>query len=146
MSECINWTKYIDKRYGYGVISVKGKLVKAHRAAWIAANGPIPEGLYVLHRCDNRACVNVEHLWLGTYADNNRDCRDKGRNKYPDTKGVLHGLSKIQEQTAVKIKMLRGLVSEKKVGDAVGLSQSQVHDIMVGKAWKHVTAKTRYSI
>lgn len=146
MSDCIEWRKYRDRRTGYGITSIKGKQVKAHRAAWMAINGPIPEGLYVLHRCDNRACVNVDHLFLGTYSDNNRDCRDKGRNRYPDTKGILHGLSKIQEQTAVKIKMLRGVISEAKVAKAVGLSQSQVHDIMVGKAWKHVTAKTRYSI
>ncbi len=51
----------------------------AHRAAWIEANGPIPEGMNVLHHCDNPPCVNVEHLFLGTAADNTQDMIAKGR-------------------------------------------------------------------
>lgn len=50
-----------------------------HRLSFIAFNGPIPDGMYVLHKCDNRACINPEHLFLGTYSDNIRDCYAKGR-------------------------------------------------------------------
>lgn len=67
---------------GYGRFSAYSKARKtqmAHRWAWILANGPIPDGMRVLHRCDNPPCVNPAHLFLGTDSDNMRDCVAKGR-------------------------------------------------------------------
>jgi hypothetical protein len=61
----------------------RGKLWRAHRAAWVEAHGDIPEGMFVLHQCDNRACVNVAHLFLGTHQDNMDDRESKGRNHPP---------------------------------------------------------------
>ena len=144
MDKCIEWNGYIDPKHGYGIVGGK-KNKKAHRVAWEKVNGQIPSGMFVLHKCDNRKCINTAHLFLGTYADNNRDCREKGRQRWVDNSGTKHGLSKITEQTAVRIKMLRGVMSAQKVSDVLGMSQQQIHDIMVGKAWKHVTAKTRYA-
>lgn len=144
MSHCIEWTGYVDPKHGYGIVGGK-KNQKAHRVAWEKENGAIPDGLFILHKCDNRACVNPEHLFLGTQTDNMRDCAAKGRIRSPDNTGTKHGLSKITEQTAVRIKMLRGVLSEQKVADSLGMSQQQVHDIMVCNAWKHVTAQTRYA-
>lgn len=85
---CHVWTGHCQEN-GYGQIRIGDRAVGTHRVAWAAANGSIPEGLYVLHKCDNPPCCNPEHLWVGTQADNLRDMREKGRG----TAG-RHGLPK----------------------------------------------------
>ena len=75
---CIIWEKALDHR-GYGKLKRKGKMWGAHRWAWTQEHGPIPTGMYVLHKCDTPACINVDHLFLGTQHDNMRDKTGKGR-------------------------------------------------------------------
>ena len=143
MTPCIEWSGSKSKT-GYGTRAYKGKARLAHRIAWILAFGDIPEGMCVLHKCDNPPCINLDHLYLGTYADNARDRKE--RNRKGDIRGSKNGGAKIQEQTAVKIKMLKGLVSSYLIAKALGISQVQVCNIMRGKSWSNVTANTRYSI
>lgn len=66
-------------RWGYGLVTFNGKQRSAHRIVWEHFNGPIPEGYFVCHSCDNPPCCKIEHLWLGTPGDNTRDSVRKGR-------------------------------------------------------------------
>lgn len=81
-SECILWEGYI-RPDGYGQVTRNHKNGLAHRASWVASCGPIPKGMCVLHKCDVRACVNPQHLFLGTHADNVHDMDAKGRRVNP---------------------------------------------------------------
>lgn len=98
----------------------------------------------VLHKCDNRRCINPEHLFIGTHSDNTQDCYDKGRHVHCVSVGALNHNAKITEQTAIRIKMLRGVVPYKLIADALGISESHISNIMTDRTWKHVTAQTRY--
>jgi hypothetical protein len=78
---CLVWTG--AKTFnGYGTFYINGKMCRAHRVIWEHENGPIPDGRNVLHDCpcgDNPACVNIDHLWLGTQSDNINDMIIKDR-------------------------------------------------------------------
>lgn len=78
---CLEFTGYIHPT-GYGQIgSGQRNVLRCHRAAWVLEYGQIPDGLWVLHHCDNRKCFNVEHLYLGTCKDNTRDMISRGRDR-----------------------------------------------------------------
>lgn len=74
---CHNFTG--ARRRGYGTVKTGVGSTNAHRLAWFLFKGDIPAGTFICHRCDNPACINVEHLFIGSPADNNADCRAKGR-------------------------------------------------------------------
>jgi hypothetical protein len=76
--ECLLWTGHTTGN-GYGGIKHRGRTLRAHRVSYELHTGPIPAGMEVLHRCDVPACVNPEHLFLGTHADNMKDKSAKGR-------------------------------------------------------------------
>lgn len=88
---CIEWTG-CRNRTGYGILSRctngKQRSLRAHRWIWEQTYGPIPEDKVVMHVCDNRACINVDHLRLGTQADNIADMVSKGRNRHRSSNKV----------------------------------------------------------
>jgi hypothetical protein len=120
---------------GYCRISYEGGSIKAHRASWIVHKGEIPNGLFVCHKCDNTVCVNPDHLFLGTAADNNKDKSAKGRSCAPS--GSLQWRSKLSDSAVLEILMDTRL--QREIAVHYGINQSVVSEIKRGKAWKHVT-------
>lgn len=96
-TDCILWQKCRNRK-GYGQVRRNGKTYLAHRWAWEQVNGPIPDGLCVLHHCDNPPCVNQEHLFLGTATDNNADRDQKGRARGGRVMGDKNG-SRLHPET-----------------------------------------------
>ncbi len=85
---------------GYGQVRIDGVVRLPHRVAWHLASGPIPRGLFVCHRCDNPPCINVDHLFLGTHAENMRDMVSKGRS----TRGGRNGNAKLDGDSVALIR------------------------------------------
>lgn len=135
MTDCIEHMGYKNKD-GYGRVSYKGKATGAHRKAWILANGNIPVGMNVLHRCDNPACVKIEHLFLGSQLDNVKDMLSKGRNRKStairksDGKPSHAKLS--TEQIVIAKQMLSQGVKQITIGNLLGVSQPCISAIKRG--------------
>lgn len=123
---------------GYGTLRVHGDGIKAHRFAWIAANGDIPDGLAVLHRCDVPCCVNPDHLFLGTQLENMQDMAAKGRARGGTKGGSKHYLAKLTEGDVRQIRQLALTSKHADVAAAFNISRSNVGLIVNRKAWAHV--------
>jgi HNH endonuclease len=128
-------------RNGYGKIICqadhKRTYVTAHRLAWELFNGPIPPGLDVLHRCDNPACCNPAHLFLGTHSDNMRDREAKGRHNAP--RGSNHGRAKLTEDD---VRTIRRLVAEGTPQNVLarryGVTTTILWLLVHRRTWRHV--------
>lgn len=107
-----------------------------HVAAWEDEKGPVPDGLYVLHKCDVRLCINVGHLFLGTHDDNMKDMAAKGRGRSGDHRGELHGGARLSAQDILNIRADRR--AGQIIADAYGISRDHVYHLRNGSRWKHV--------
>jgi len=120
---------------GGGTSGLPNKFGRAHRIAWQLANGEIPHGLSVLHRCDNRACCNAKHLFLGTQADNVRDMYAKGRNRNIGPRGEAAPSAKL---TTAEVLVIRSGPSSHAAAEANGISYRHLRQIQTGIRWKHL--------
>jgi len=126
---------------GYFEIKIGGRInpksIKAHRVSWMIHNGDIPEGICVLHKCDNRRCTNPEHLFLGTNHDNVIDKEKKGRGNQP--KEERHNKAVLTVKKVRRIKELLQLgVSGTKIARDYGVGNSTIYNIKHGNTWKNV--------
>jgi hypothetical protein len=138
VGECIEWFGSISHK-GYGQIGYQGKRYRAHRLAYINAHGDIPEGLIVMHKCDNRACVNPDHLTVGTYQQNTNDMIKK--NRQPVGEQLPH--AKLGEANVLDIKerLSRG-ESQPSIAAIHGVSRTTISAISTGRNWKHINARS----
>jgi HNH endonuclease len=130
-SGCWLWTGTADGR-GYGQLSVRGRHRKAHRVSFELEHGPIPNELFVLHRCDKPSCVNPDHLFLGTAADNTADMVSKGRHTFGER--AVHAKLKERDVRAIKA----SAEMNKALAAKYGVNSSLISMIRTGKRWAHV--------
>ncbi len=128
---CLIWLGYTD-RFGYGVIK-EGLL---HRRIWKLTYGKTD--LHILHKCDNRACWRVDHLFEGTQDNNMQDMTNKGRNNQP--KGIYNAKAILSEDN---VREIRGLIAEgkldnKQIGKRFGVTNEAIRLIKIGRNWAHV--------
>lgn len=136
-SGCWLWTKGLsDKGYGiiWGAINGPARVWNSHRVSWILHCGPIPDGSFVLHKCDVRCCVNPDHLFLGDHKENMADMARKKRGRPPS--GEAHVWAAL---TADAVREIRSRPGETKVfADAFGVSRTTICRARNASSWKHV--------
>jgi len=140
--DCWEWTSRLTKK-GYGRFAVSQKRLAAHRASWFLHYGPIPEGMFVCHHCDNPKCIRPDHLFLGTHRDNMRDMARKGRaikgRKGPPRWGQGNPNAKLTEADVLQIRRAykNGGVTQCSLGTLYGVHRTAISDILIGRTWAH---------
>ena len=131
-SGCWLWMGYCNSQ-GYGQFGVgSNKIEKAHRVSFKYFCGEIPNGMYVMHKCDNPTCVNPDHLRIGTPKENSLDRDEKGRG----AKGIKNGKSILTEEI---VKFIRSSpLSRRKLADQIGVKQQTIQSVRSGRNWSHV--------
>lgn len=139
---CWLWTGSLNNK-GYGEIGIGGRgsgTVYTHRASWILHFGNIPRGMCVLHNCpggDNPACVNPDHLWLGTQSQNLADMDEKGRRRV--VIGSSHPKTHLTETDVIRIRCLRREgATVKSLCEEYRVNSGTMSRICTRQSWKHV--------
>lgn len=133
-SGCIEWTGALMHQ-GYGHINWNGKIHRTHRLSYAATKGEIAGGIVICHKCDNPACINPDHLFAGTKADNSADMAKKKRS----TIGERNPMAKIDASVVHEIRVLgkTGML-QKDIGSKFGITREAVGLIIRGERWKHI--------
>jgi hypothetical protein len=145
LGQCWPWAGERDGG-GYGRFKLYGKKQKAHRVSWLINRGPVPVGLFILHKCDNRACVNPEHLFAGTKGDNNRDMKAKGRARAGcgDYSGARNGRAVLTVEAVREIRRRYAPGSRtdgtRALAREFGIAQTTVAHVVSGRTWPDVPA------
>jgi hypothetical protein len=139
---CHEWLGKKNNK-GYGMLGHEGKSKLSHRFAWERLHGKIPEGLCCLHKCDNPACNNPDHLFLGTHYENmmDRDAKNRG------SLGSRNSMAKLDEDKVKVIDaLLRSGMRVFEVAKETGSNPDMVHNILRGKTWTHVTGRPKHIV
>jgi hypothetical protein len=132
MTGCWLWTGSCKKTSGYGDVRIGYKNVLAHRMSYAIHRGEIPDGQCVLHKCDNRSCVNPGHLFLGTYKDNAEDRERKGRGN--QLSGEAHPRAKLTLLDVAEIRA--SSAPSRALGRKFGVDKAIIQRIRKGEIWR----------
>lgn len=134
---CFICTSHVMHGTGYPMLWIRGKRVVISHIVYEECFGEIPKGMEVCHKCDNHACINPEHLFLGTHQDNMRDMFNKGRQGiYASHKGEEHGQAKLTTQDVLKIKNDKRYCRE--IAKDYNVALCTIARIKKGTNWSHV--------
>jgi hypothetical protein len=143
--ECWNWqASKMGRGYGQFFLGQEDEtkiLIGAHRFAYLECHGPIPDDKVVCHKCDNPACVNPFHLWLGTSSENSRDMHRKGRWKLKDRAiGQDAAGAKLTDANVIDIRRryADGGVTQDQLAEEHGVCQAHIARIINGRSWRHL--------
>jgi hypothetical protein len=146
IDQCWPWTGTIRDPFGYGGFHMNGRMQASHRVSWQLAKGPIPDGLCVLHRCDNPPCVNPLHLFLGTKSDNSLDRHRKGRTSVGHTvpperrqrgERNVNAMLTIADVKAVRFAHQHGWYLGV-LAEMYGVNRSTIGRAVRGQTWAHI--------
>jgi hypothetical protein len=144
LGPCWIWTAHRHPT-GYGGIGGGGRRVgtkRANRVAWELTFGPVPESLFVLHKCDNPTCVRPDHLFVGTPGDNRRDCVAKGRSndQARGRKGEANRNAKLTTAAVreIRARYAQGGIKQQELAEQYGVTQSIVSKVLLMHSWAHV--------
>jgi hypothetical protein len=136
---CWNWTASISKN-GYGSFKLFGKAMTTSRVAYWIGHGQQPGDMMVLHKCDNRACCNPDHLYLGDVKQNSRDMMERGRHRTGPVRGEQNGNAKLTEEDVRKIRrMIQDGERNQEIAARFGVTHQMIPKIRRGHFWQHVT-------
>lgn len=141
---CWEYDGYREPK-GYGKFGVSPReSVLAHRFAYELFVGEIPDGLFVCHRCDNPPCVNPDHLFLGTLADNNRDMWGKGRGRIPHGRGDEANNVRLTTSQVIEIRRRYKprVVTQRMLAEEFGVSTHAIGAIISRRNWRHLDHPT----
>jgi hypothetical protein len=133
---CWEWTGWVCNS-GYGSLLFRRKNTMAHRVSYTLFVGPIPDGLCVLHKCDNKTCVRPTHLWVGTHQENTQDMIKKGRKTDTSKYLNIHRPTKLSPNQVIEIrkKFKKRIYTHKMLAKEYKVSQANIAAITSLKTW-----------
>lgn len=142
VGECIEYTGTLEAA-GYGTIQISRKRTKAHRVSFELHNGPIPEGMMVRHKCDNRPCINPDHLVLGGQTENMADMVERGRS----LPGERQPNAKLTDAQVVAIlDRLKSGETQRSLSTEYGVSHTTIYEIAHNKRWTHIPREMKEAV